>query len=178
MTATIGRIQHTLTQEEVATERRARRVWVGIVVGLLGLQIVTGVVSVMLAIGDPTVAIIPNYHQNAVNWDSTRRALQLTESLGLQVDASAAAAVGEDGKRLLVIELKDADGNVMSGVNLHAKVYHHADGKVIHNVQLKQVASGSYAGLTKLTQSGLWQLELRIEGEHGVAAVSREMYVD
>ena len=85
--------------EAQRVERKARRVWVSIVVGLLGLQVVAGITTVVLATGDPTVAIIPNYHDSAVNWDTTRRARQLTDRLGLQVKPEVSAADEATGRR-------------------------------------------------------------------------------
>ena len=55
-------------------ERRARRFWVSVIVGFLGLQVLIGVASVVLALNDPSVAVIPNYHQSALDWDVTHRA--------------------------------------------------------------------------------------------------------
>ena len=36
---------------------------------------------------------------------------------------------------------------------------------------------GTYQADTKLTEKGLWQVELVIEGEHGIASLSREFEV-
>ena len=64
-------------------ERRARRFWVSVIVGFLSLQVVIGIVSIVLSISDPTLAVIPNYHQAALDWDVTHRARQLADQLGL-----------------------------------------------------------------------------------------------
>lgn len=165
----------TDASEEARLERRARRTWVGIVVGLLGLQVVSGITTVVLATGDSTAAVIPNYHQSAVNWDSTRRARQLTEKLGLKVVADVAAPI--QGKRVLRLSVKDAAGQPVEGLHLHAQVYHHARGSDIYKLSLQEQAPGHYFATTTLTQAGAWQLQVRLEGDHGIAEVFREIQV-
>lgn len=168
-------------KEQSRRERNARRTWVTIVVGLLGLQVVGGIATVVLATGDPTVAIIPNYHQSAVNWDTTRRALQLTEQLQWTVNSTVGPTVsgaqGSPTRRQLRVEITSPSGQAIANLNLGAKLYHHALGTEIHNLMLQEVADGIYVGDTSLTQSGMWQVKLQIEGEHGIAASSQEIKV-
>lgn len=163
--------------EAERVERKARRVWVSIVVGLLGLQVVAGVSTVVLATGDPTVAIIPNYHDSAVNWDTTRRARQLTDKLGLQVKPRVSAVDAATGRRTLQVQVLDRDGQPQRAIYIEARVFHHATGKEVHRLKLVEGAPGVYSAETSLTQAGLWQLDLRIDGKHGIAATSEEMLV-
>ncbi len=159
-------------------ERRSRNVWVTAVVGLLSLQVIGGVTTVMLAVGDPTGAIIPNYHSKAVNWDSTRRALQMTDELGLAIRADATISPVDSSKRTLLVEVFDREQQPVTQFRLHAKVFHHARGSEVHSVALDEAQPGVYVASTSLSQAGMWQLELQIEGEHGIAAVSQEMFVE
>ncbi|GAB5403082.1 MAG: hypothetical protein Aurels2KO_13130 [Aureliella sp.] len=158
-------------------ERKARRVWVSIVIGLLGLQVVAGVSTVVLATGDPTVAIIPNYHDSAVNWDTTRRARQLTDKLGLQVKPVVSAVDEKTGRRTLQVQLLDQNDKALRGVFLEARVFHHAAGSEVHLLKLVEGAPGVYSAETSLVQAGLWQVDLRIDGTHGIAATSEEIRV-
>ncbi len=64
----------TLNRDELEqAERRARHFWVSLIVGLLGLQVAGGITAIFLSVGDPSMAIVPNYHQAALNWDVTSR---------------------------------------------------------------------------------------------------------
>jgi nitrogen fixation protein FixH len=157
-------------------ERRARRFWVSVIVGFLGLQVVIGIASIVLALNDPSVAVVPNYHQSALDWDVTHRARQLTDQLGWQIDYNVVPAEQHD-RRSLLVTILDRDGKPVSDLNITAKLYRHARGANVDKFKLKAVADGNYQADTKLTEKGLWQIELVIEGEHGIASLSRELEV-
>lgn len=157
-------------------ERRARRFWVSLIVGLLSLQVVIGILSIVLSLSDPTLAVIPNYHQAALDWDVTHRARQLAEQLGWRIDYNVVPSE-HPGHRSLLVTILDRDGHPMSGLNVSAKLYRHARGSAVDQFRLTTVADGNYQGDTALTDSGLWQIELVIEGDHGIASLSREFEV-
>lgn len=157
-------------------EQRARRFWVSVIVGFLGLQVVIGVFSVVLSLSDPTVAIIPNYHQSALDWDTTHRARTLTTQLGWQIDYNVVPSE-HTGARSLMVSILDRDGQPLPGLNVNAKLYRHARGSAVDLFKLNEIASGNYQADTKLTEKGLWQVELVIEGEHGIASLSHELEV-
>lgn len=163
--------------EFLRAERRARHFWVTGIVGLLGLQVIIGFTAIMLSIGDSTVTVIPNYYQSAVDWDTTRRARQLTQQLGWHVTPSAGPTETETATRELRVLITSDDGDSVSDLNVLAKVYHHAQGSRIHEIRLYEESRGVYVGITGLTKPGLWQIDLQIEGEHGIAAESQEMTV-
>lgn len=157
-------------------ERRARRFWVSVIVGFLGLQVLIGVASIVLALNDPSVAVIPNYHQSALDWDVTHRARQLADQLGWQIDYNVVP--GEHaGQRTLLVSILDRDGKPIRDLNVSARLYRHARGGNVDKFKLKEVADGNYQADTKLTEKGLWQIELAVEGAHGIASLSREFEV-
>jgi nitrogen fixation protein FixH len=164
------------TEDMQQLERRAKRFWVSVIVGFLGLQVLIGVASVVLALNDPSVAVIPNYHQSALDWDVTHRARQLADQLGWQIDYNVVPAE-QTGHRSLLVSILDRDGKPVSDLNVSAKLYRHARGGNVDKIKLKAVADGNYQADTKLTEKGLWQVELVIEGEHGIASLSREFEV-
>ncbi len=91
-------------------ERRARRFWVGIIVVFLGLQVLIGVASIVLSLSDPSVAVIPNYHQAALDWDVTHRARQLANQLGWNIDYNVIPSQ-EAGHRTLLVSILDRGGS-------------------------------------------------------------------
>ncbi len=163
------------TATSIEAERRARRTWGTIIVGFLGLQIAIGVSAIALSLSDPSAAVVPHYYQAAVNWDATRRARQLAPRLGWQVQTSVAETSGAERELRVVIADKQAEQ--ISGLRVHAHVYHHAQAAHVVALQLSESTPGTYVGRVPLTQSGLWQLDLRIEGEHGIAELSRSTKV-
>lgn len=169
----------TLSASEHATlERRARRWWVSGIVSLLGLQVFIGIGSVILAVGDPTVAVVPNYHQKALDWDTTQRAAQLTGKLGWQVKPLVGLVSADGGKRLVRVSIQDQQGQPVSDLHVSAAVYHHARGSEVYNLNLVETDAGYYEGTTSLTQAGVWQVYVQIEGMHGIASDNREMMVE
>ncbi len=95
----------TLNRDELErAERRARHFWVSLIVGLLGLQVAGGITAIFLSVGDPSMAIVPNYHQAALNWDVTHRAHQLTQQLGWKIDPTIGVRDEASGARQLPSE--------------------------------------------------------------------------
>ena len=66
----------------------------------------------------------------------------------------------------------------MSQLHVAAKIYHHASGNEIHEVRFQELEPGMYSGTTQLVQAGLWQLDLRMEGDQGIAGEIREVTVN
>jgi nitrogen fixation protein FixH len=168
----------TTATELARVERNARRWWVAGIVGLLSLQVVIGVGSVILAVGDPTVAIVPNYHQKALDWDASQRAVHLTEKLGWQVVPLVSLTSPETGKRLVRVAIRDRMDQPVSDLNLSARVYHHARGSEVYDLTFVETDAGYYEAMTSLVQPGMWQVSLQIEGSHGIASDTREMMVE
>ncbi len=164
--------------EMAQAERRARRFWGTLIVGLLGLQVFIGIGSIFLSIGDPTVAVVPNYHQKALDWDATHRARQLTKQLGWHIVPQVGVLSPENQKRLVRIGIRDRAGRVVPGLNLSAKVYHHARGANIHELRFTETEPGYYETATSLAAAGLWELQLQMEGNHGIASDVRDLVVD
>ena len=156
-------------------ERKARRFWICFIVSLLGLQITIGGTSIYLANSDSTVAIVPNYYQSAVNWDVTRRSLHLTEELGFAVNCEVGSA--QDGLRLLTVSIADKEASPIPTLRLFAECFHHARAGEIRYLSLVESAPGQYSAPVPIEKSGLWQVNVRIEGPHGIAAAKKEVWV-
>lgn len=164
--------------EQANLERRARRWWVSGIVSLLGLQVFIGIGSVILAVSDPTVAIVPNYHQKALDWDASQRAVNLTGKLGWKVTPMVGLVSADGDRRLVRISIQDKEERPVTDLNVSAAVYHHARGSEIYNLNLVETDAGYYEGTTSLTQAGVWQVFIQIEGMHGIASDNREMMVE
>ncbi len=168
---------HNLSREELTrAENRARRFWMAGICGMLGLQVLIGVGSVFLAVGDPSVAIVPNYHQAALDWDATQRARHMTARLGWKVVLDIAPLSADSDKRLIRVAARDAAGKPIGMLNITAKVYHHARGSEIYEMQFTEVETGDYEARTSLVASGIWQFQLQMEGDHGIASQSSEIW--
>ncbi len=166
----------TLNRDELElAERRARHFWVSLIVGLLGLQVAGGITAIFLSVSDPAMAIVPNYHQAALNWDASHRAHQLTQQLGWQIHPTVGARDDAAGSRTVSFEFLDKAGQPVSGLNIGASIYHHARGAVVERLRLTETQAGVYAAESRLERSGLWQVSLQIEGAHGTATETYEL---
>lgn len=158
------------------SERRARRVWVSIIVGLLLLQVTGGIVTIYLAVSDPTVAVIPNYYQAGLNWEVKRSNLARFINLGWQIEITVDPIDREQPQRAVAIKLSK-QGQPIDHQMVTADIYHHARGAEIHHLSLDESWAGEYVAVAKLTQPGLWHFEIMIDGDHGLAEVRFDIRV-
>lgn len=157
-----------LTEELKLAERRARRFWVGAIVGLLSMQLIGGVVTVYLAVGDPTVAVIPNYYQAGLEWDVKHRNLDQFVNMQFQVELTVDPTDELSRQRQLMIKLT-RNGLAVGKQRVSASIYHHARGADVVKLNFDEGHEGQYVAPCRLTQSGLWEVEISVEGDHGVA---------
>lgn len=150
-------------------ERKARRFWVSIIVGLLGLQVIGGAVAIYLATSDPSVAVIPNYYQAGLDWDVKRRNMNRMKTLGWTTSVLVDAEDVDLGQRMVTIQVRNSQGAPVSQVRVAAQLFHHARGMEIHRMIFDETAPGDYVAISRLTQPGLWQVDLTLEGNHGIA---------
>jgi nitrogen fixation protein FixH len=157
-------------------ERRARNFWVSGIVGLLGLQVLGGVAAVLLSSGDPSVAIVPNYHRAALDWDMTHREQHLLDRLAWRIETEI-GLLNVEGRRQVVVSIFDDQMAPVGGVRLTARLYHHSRGGQVDTVHFRETSEGQYESQTALQKRGLWQVDIKIEGDHGIALHSQEMEV-
>lgn len=151
-------------------ERSAKRFWVGAIVGLLSLQLIGGIFAAYLALSDPTVAVIPNYYQSGLNWDAKKRSLDLFDKLGWVADFKVLPTDDLTAMRELDVRLYPPnDTEAVGKQRVSATIYHHARGSEIHQVVFTEVGEGRFVGDCPLTQAGLWQVDLLMEGDQGIA---------
>ncbi|MEM9365958.1 MAG: FixH family protein [Planctomycetota bacterium] len=147
--------------EQLRTENpRAAWVWGGIVVGLLALQIVIGIGSVIIAVGDPSVAVVPDYHSKALAWDDELERRASSDALGWQMELSVSSRKDLRHQRRFQVAMVDALGEPVEGLDVSVRYYHHARGGNIRRAGLVAVADGVYASELVMPRSGLWQVEI------------------
>jgi FixH len=176
MSSLSSAITSTDASEMKRAERRARNFWVSFIVFMLGLQVAGGVTAIILASGDPSNAIVPNYHKAALNWDITHRERTLVDHLGWKVYTDIAQAPLAEHS-ILTVNIRDAFNAPVTGLRLKVRMYHHARGKEIETKGMGELQDGTYQMETHFVRSGVYQLDIRIEGSHGIAAVSREIEI-
>ncbi len=170
----------TLSPAELKwAERKAKWTWGGFIIFMLGLQVAGGVTAIVLASGDPSVAIVPNYHKAALNWDITHRQRQMVDSLGWKIEVGLnAQPVASHNSLGIEANVTDPLGNPVEALRILAKVYHHARGTEVDTLSMSETQPGVYRSGTRFIRGGTYQVEMRIEGPHGIAAISRTIEVE
>lgn len=62
------------TVETAIAELNAKWIWGGVIIGLLTMQIVMCIVAAILAVQSEATNVLPDYYQNAVQYDDTTHA--------------------------------------------------------------------------------------------------------
>lgn len=155
----------------VPGEAKARLIWCGLVIGLLTLQVAMGFAAVTLAGGDASFAVVPGYHERALQWDETQAAARKSAALGWHDNIRASAQADVLGRRLLTIELQDHVGVPVTNARVSAVVFHHARANEAQTVTVAEIDDGKYELELPMRNSGLW--EIRIDairgGDHFIA---------
>lgn len=149
-------------KSEMQLERKARRFWVSLIVCLLGFQIGLGVVAITLATNDESVAIVPDYHHAALNWDQVSRERSAAERLGLSIEIAPSDVIDLNGRRAVEVKIVDRHGELVTAPTLRLNAYHHAHAN--HGIELALTPSKTnYVALGPLTRAGLWQFDLKFD---------------
>jgi hypothetical protein len=147
-----------------SAEKRAKRFWIALVVCLFVIQSTIMGLVMHLAIGDPSAAVVPDYHNAALNWDQARRMNEAADRFGWQVTFNASDVADGRGMRAIELQILDQLGDAIDGLAIRGKLYHHARAGNVIGVDLKSIGQGNYLALAPAGQAGLWQLELTIDG--------------
>ena len=159
---TPGTIENDTTT--IKQESRARWTWTGVIVGFIMIQFVMSGVAIYLANSDPTHAVVPNYHQQALEYDKVLAEKKASHDLGWTWNIQCDPAQ-QSGQRNIAVQLKDAHGQPLNDAQVSLQLFHHARGKDRLTVALFPTGKqpGEYQGHAALQRSGLWQVELNVQ---------------
>ncbi|MFG0263003.1 MAG: FixH family protein [Novipirellula sp. JB048] len=161
--------------DRIANRNAALR-WGGFVVGMLSLQIAIGVIAVMLATGDPSVAVVPDYYQKSLAWDAQRESENASRQLGWTLTLVPIA--DPDGASLRAF-LKDAEGEPVAIRSGTLRLFHHARGGDIQTVSLSPNAEGLIVLDGCFAVDGLWQVEIEVLSDQDERFIdSQDMFVN
>jgi nitrogen fixation protein FixH len=146
-------------------ELSARWIWTAVIVGLLGMQLLLGAVSVVLALSGPGAAVQADYHQRSLDWDEQQARQRASRELGWSVSLSVSADSTLYGERRLELRLIDAHHQPVKNADVKLSLWHHARPAEIQRLTLVPDATqpGTYAATAVIRKSGLWQVELTID---------------
>ncbi len=153
----------TKSDHEITAERKAKRFYIGLVLLLFAIQITILGTALKLAIGDPALAVVPDYHQAALDWDSTHAAAGAAEKMGWSVQVDVSDVADGRGLRAIDLNMNDQNGQPITNLKVLGKVYHHADADQVERFEMQNVGAGRYLAMPPMGRPGLWQLELDIQ---------------
>lgn len=137
--------------------------WPGLVVLLLGSSVGAMAVTAMLAVSDPSFAVVPGYREDAATQSAARAAQRASDALGWSATIEFAAAADNaaaPAMRDLRVTLLDADGAPIEGARVRVVMYHPARSADRHAAALEHLGAGVYVGGVRADRAGLWEVEL------------------
>ncbi len=161
------------TPTEITSERSAKRFYTGLVLLLFAIQCTILGTAISLAIGDPALAVVPDYHQAALDWDAKHAASGAAEKLGWNVDLQVSDVADGRGMRATQLFVHDQAGQPVSDLRVAAKVYHHAAADNVERIELKNVGEGQYIAMPAMGRIGLWQIELDLKNAGRPMSISK-----
>ncbi|MFG0254139.1 MAG: FixH family protein [Rhodopirellula sp. JB053] len=150
-------------ETEVKAERSAKRFYTGLVLLLFAIQCTILGTALKLAVGDPALAVVPDYHQAALNWDASQAASNEAARLGWNVNLEVSDVADGRGKRAMQFVVADENQKPVSDLNILAKVYHHAAADSVERFELENIGEGRYMAMPAMGRDGLWEVELDIQ---------------
>ena len=151
--------------DAVVFDRRANRNaairWGALVIGFLSFSVGLGIAAITLAARDPSVAVIPDYYQRALDWDETQRIRQESEALGWEVRQG----IGFGGDLNLVVVDKQKQPVAIDRGTFVA--FHHARANDLHQARITASSEGTINIPSLIRRAGLWQFELDLVDQQG-----------
>ncbi len=158
-------------------ETTAKWKWTGLIVGFLGVQVVMSAVAIFLANSDPSHAVIPNYHQQALEYDQVLAARQASQRLGWIWTIDPGMEQTAPGKHSLTVRIRDAAGKPITNAEVTLQISHHARGNDRQSIVLAaEREAGTYRGQARIDRNGVWQVDLSVHRQNDLFIDRRESF--
>ena len=144
-------------------ERHACIQWTSFIILLLGGSVGMWIYAAILAVSDPSMAVVPDYHEKALQWDKHLEVARASKAVGWTIAVVPAATSQAGGERELTFFVRDREARPVAGAQGQVRMYHHARGKEVHTFELSEKEPGTYVLQAPMARSGTWQLELTLQ---------------
>lgn len=148
-----------------AEHKRLNRIaawkWGGLVVALLASQVGIGVAAIVLAHSDPSVSVVPSYHDKAVLGDRATNLRSQSAALGWKVDLDV-ESTGPTNR--IVWTVRDKLGQLIASPTGEVLLYHHARASEPITFRLEDHPDG-----LQVDRLGHWQVEMTLDTNEGPA---------
>ena len=131
-----------------------------VVLGLLGGHMVFIMIAITLATGDPSFAVVPDYYQKGVDYDERKALLTQSAALGWSVEVNASPSADAIGQRELVVQVRDANGQTVQGLDMRVEAYHVARASDPVTLACVEALPGQYVTTSRMSKEGFWQFAI------------------
>ncbi|MGN6544778.1 MAG: FixH family protein [Aureliella sp.] len=156
-------IQDAEARRAVRAERHACVTWCSLILLMLGGSVGMWIYAAVLAVSDPSMAVVPDYHEKALEWDKHLAAERATHALGWTIAYVPGPAADASGERELTVFVRDSQAQPVSGAAGHLRLYHHARAGAAVTVELAEKEPGTYVCQVAMPRAGFWQMELALD---------------
>ncbi|QQE10059.1 FixH family protein [Planctomycetota bacterium] len=137
-------------------ESRAKWLWAGIIVALLGGHMTIMIFAAYLALSDRSHAVMPNYYEKAVKWDQTKAERKASKELGWKVTYNFTDP-DITGQRNMTVSVIDKDSNPIDNIIGDVQFFSHKQA----GRQFAAAFQSNQPVSVQLRESGLWTFNLR-----------------
>ncbi len=146
-----------------ASKKKGGRLWIGIVIGLLGSHLSLLAVAICLATMVQPGAIVPDYYEQSMDWDKTRDRQKASAELGWSCELEVGSQRDSLGRNPLRILLRDSHGDPIENAAVTVTAFHLARASDPIDLELKyQEEVGDYQVLSHFRHNGIWNFSVRV----------------
>jgi len=136
--------------------------WPLAIVGLLVGSAGANIGLMLIATGDPTFAVEPDYYRKAIDWDKAMAQEARNAELGWSVSAQLERSA-RSGQGRLVARVTDRAGAPVAGARVAVDAFPSARACQVVSAALEPMGGdGVYAAGMPLGRPGLWELRVRV----------------
>jgi len=150
-------------RKSVASERRSAAFWWMFILALMAVNLGVAGMAVYMAVGDPSFRPLPNYSQDAIDWQVRKDRQLASDRLGWR--ATYERSLDPLG---IIVTIVDRDGRGLSGQGtLHAYHFTRVAEHRTAVLQAREDIPGEYFAELDVERDGKWQLsfEFRRTGD-------------
>src|SRR5262249_47501333 len=148
--------------------------FIGLVIGLLGLQVVLCGAGIYVANSSKSFAVESDYYSKALHWDDEQAAMKASAALGWEAGLSFGTALDARGAREVVLNGTGRGGAGVEGATVEVLCFHHARATEVQKATMKDLGAGHYGASLPVAKRGTWEFRLSV-GRGSERFVSREI---
>jgi nitrogen fixation protein FixH len=152
--------------------------WPIIVIALLAIHFTLMLTAAAIATRDRSFAVLPNYYENAINWDKSRAQQRASDQLGWKLSIEPSTTINPLGERAVKFVLSDASGKPIENAQLSMTYYHHAHAAEPKDVKLSESSAGEFVAKLPMRYAGIWQFDVTVEAQGHTFISNVEQYVN